>query len=214
MKRKLFWTMAAVLALCLTACAGVAEEMDGSQLSAWQREADWRAFYTYTQEPELDEAWSAAASAFGSALGMEDMDGDMLKAMNAQVCGLPDGIVRLEIDAETVCALDCDGNVVFSHPYQYVETIPEAVEGKDAHVYRTEDANAGQFTYLCMTLPGVEAEEGGVIPNFSVRYAETDYEALFEDSYSGPTGMLVAADTPLADVDYTIRLVYGAEPKP
>lgn len=213
MKRKLTWVITLTLALCMMAGVGVAEAQDGETLAAWQLDAGWRAFYTYTQEAELDDAWEAAAAAFGPALGMEDMDGATLKAMNAQVCGLPDGIVRLEFDGESVRALDAAGQTVFEHAYQYVAALPGALEEADVFVYHTEDADAGQFAYLCMTLPSVAAEEGGVITNFSLRYAEADYEALFAADYAGATGMLVAADTALSDVDYTIRLVYGAEPQ-
>ena len=36
---------------------------------------------------------------------MEDMTGEALRAMNAQVCGMEDGIVSLTVDGSTITAV-------------------------------------------------------------------------------------------------------------
>ena len=75
-------------------------------------------------------------------------------------------------------------------------------------MFRTDDADAGKYTYLCLTQPAVASDEGGVIDNFNLRYAEADYEALFAEDYAGPTCVLVSGDTTIENMEYTIRLIY------
>ena len=139
---------------------------------------------------------------------MEDMTDDMLRAMNAQVCGMEDGIVSLTVDGSTITAVDAEGGTVFAHEYTYVETVESAIEGAPMFVFRTDDADAGKYTYLCLTQPAVASDEGGVIDNFNLRYAEDDYEALFAEDYAGPTCVLVSGDTTIENMEYTIRLIY------
>jgi len=106
---------------------------------------------------------------------MDDMTGDMLRAMNAQVCGMEDGIVSLTVDDSTITAVNAEGEAVFAHEYTYVNTVEDAIEGAPMFVFRTDDADAGKYTCLCLTQPAVASDEGGVIDNFNLRYAEADY---------------------------------------
>ena len=78
---------------------------------------------------------------------MEDMTGDMLRAMNAQVCGMEDGIVSLTVDGNTITAVNAEGEAVFAHEYTYVDTVENAIEGAPMFVFRTDDADAGKYTY-------------------------------------------------------------------
>ena len=57
----------------------------------------------------LADAWDAGTKAFGPALGMEGMTGEALRAMNAQVCGMEDGIVSLTVDGSTITAVNAEG---------------------------------------------------------------------------------------------------------
>lgn len=207
--KKLFVSLLAAL-LALACAAGLAETPpDGTTLDAWVHEEGWTSFSAYTQVEALDSAWEAAAASFGAAVGMEDLDGSTLKALNMAACGFEDGITTLTFSGSTVTALNQAGNVVFAHAYRFVETIDAALEGATVYVYTTDDAQAGQYAFLCMSLPGVASDEGGVVTNFSLRCTESDYSALFHDGYEGVTHVLVHADTPIEDVDYTIRLVYS-----
>ena len=137
---------------------------------------------------------------------MDDMTGEALRAMNAQVCGMEDGIVSLTVDGSTITAVDAEGGTVFAREYAYVEKVEIAIEGAPIFVFRT--AAAGKYTYLCLTQPAVASDEGGVIDNFNLRYAEADYEALFAEDYAGPTCVLVSGDTTIENMEYTIRLIY------
>ena len=143
---------------------------------------------------------------------MDDMTGEALRAMNAQVCGMEDGIVSLTVDGSTVTAVDANGDAVFAHEYAYADTVENAIEGAPMFVFRTAAA-AGKYTYLCLTQPAVASDEGGVIDNFNLRYAEADYEALFAEDYAGPTCVLVSGDTTIENMEYTIRLIYTGSAK-
>lgn len=221
MKKIVALILSAALALSLAACgaipfAGLAERSveapagSGESLEAWSSEAGWTAFYTFTQNEKLEDAWEAAAEAFGPVIGIKDLTGAGLKALNVQVCGLEDDIVRFEFDGSTVTAVNSEGGAVFSRPYTYVATIENAIEGAAVYVYQAEEPDAGKYTYLCMTAPAVESEEGGVMTYFRLRYAAADYEALFAEDYAGVTGVMVDSSVSEEELDYTIRLLYGA----
>lgn len=205
MKRFLSLLIAAMLMLTVAACA---ESADGTALSAWSHEGGWISFATFAEVEELNDAWEAGAASLGAAMGME-LTGDMLKAMNAQACGLAEDITTLSFDGDTITTSNAEGEV-FSRAYAYVETIEDAIEGAPIYVYHTDDPEAGDYAYICLTLPSVASDEGGVITNFNLRWAAEDYTSLFAEDYEGPTGVLVWAETPVEDVDYTLRLIYGS----
>ena len=204
MKRILTLTLSLMLLISGLCCA-TAESI---ALDAWQSDAGWTSFAVLAQDEALTNAWDAGAKVFGPALGMDDMTGEMLRAMNAQVCGMEDGIASLSFDGDTVIAANAEGETVFFHEYAYVETVGNAIEGAPMFVFKTDDTDAGKYAYLCMTQPAVASDEGGVIGNFNLRYAESDYEALFAEDYAGPTCVLVSGDTTVVDMEYTIRLIY------
>lgn len=189
----------------------VQEEATGETLTDWKNDAGWTAFYTFTQNPDLDNAYEAAAEAFGPAIGLDDLDGDGLKALQVQAAGFEDDISSFTFTDDTMTALDSEDNKVFSYQYSFVETIENAIEGENAYIYKTDNAEVKEFTYLCLTLPNVATEEGGVIQSFNIRHAADDYEALATDTYEGSAGVVIDADAPIEDVDYTIRVVYGAQ---
>ena len=91
-----------------------------------------------------------------------------------------------------------------------METIENAVEGAPVYVYHAEDADAGEYSYICLTIPSVATNEGGVIANFNIRWTAEDYASLFAEDYQGPTGVLVWAETSIEDMDHTLRLICGA----
>lgn len=194
-----------------TESAGDKSIAKGESLVDWAAEEGWTAFYTFTRDEKLNEAWDAAAEAFGPTIGMDDLDGDGLKALNVQICGLEDDIVRLEFAEDKISAMDSTGNTVFSHKYSYITTIDNAIEEGTVYVYKTDDSDADKYTCLCLTLPTVESDEGGIMTYFRLRYAAENYEDLFSEDYNGVTGVMVDASTSEEDLDYTIRLLYGAE---
>ena len=70
-------------------------------------------------------------------------------------CFFENDIETITIDGNTISGADADGNEVFSHEYAYVEDM-DAEHGDSVledyfHIYKTEDADAGQFTYFAFT---------------------------------------------------------------
>jgi len=70
-------------------------------------------------------------------------------------CYFENGIKTFTVDGNTISGEDADGNEVFSHEYTYVEDI-DALHVEDVlpgyfHVFKTEDADAGEFTYFAFT---------------------------------------------------------------
>ena len=63
-------------------------------------------------------------------------------------CYFQGGVSTFVFEGNKLTGLDADGNEVFSHEYTYVEEIPDVIA---CHVYKTEDADAGEFTYLCLS---------------------------------------------------------------
>ena len=70
-------------------------------------------------------------------------------------CYFENDIKTITVDGNVISGADADGNEVFSHEYSYVEDI-DALHGGDVlenyfHVFKTEDEDAGQFTYFAFT---------------------------------------------------------------
>ena len=66
---------------------------------------------------------------------------------NAQFfCGFTGGVAKLTFDNGTISGVDAEGNELFSHKYAYVGD----TEQMGFHLYKTEDADAGEFTYFAM----------------------------------------------------------------
>lgn len=209
MKKLVALLTALLLALCMISISAAESATVTVTLAPWEHEAGWLSFSAFAQSDVLLDAWETGAKHFAPILGIENLDGEMLRAMNAQMCGFEDGIVALTVADNSVTASDESGNVVFSYTYSCIDTLENAIDGATAYVFETSDENAGKYHFLCMTLPDVASAEGGVITNFNLRYTEKDYKALFADEYEGVTCILVRGDTTLENMDYTIRLIYG-----
>ena len=92
--------------------------------------------------------------------------------------------------ATSLTGLDADGNEVFSHEYTYVEEIPDVIA---CHVYKTEDTDAGEFTYLCLS-----DDSPAETYHIEFRYGD-DVEAL-SSYYDGKYAYWLAAGI-LSDAD-------------
>lgn len=208
MKRFLTLGMALLLVLTTIACASAETVTQAVTLTDWENESDWVPFAVLAQDDSLMDAWDAGAKAFGPMLGMEDLDGSTLRALNTGMCGMEDGIVSIAFSEKTISALDANGGAVFSCQYTLIDTMENAIEGAPLYVFKAEDSNAGKYTYLCLTLPTKASDEGGVITNFNLRYTEDDYKSLAAEDYAGVTCVLVSGETTMEDMEYTIRLIY------
>ena len=70
-------------------------------------------------------------------------------------CYFENDIATITIDGNSISGADAKGNQVFSHEYEYVEDIDaaygEAVMPGYFHIYKTNDADAGDYTYFAFT---------------------------------------------------------------
>ncbi len=70
-------------------------------------------------------------------------------------CYFENDIKTITVDGNVISGADDEGNEIFSHEYSYVEDI-DALHGEDIlenyfHVFKTEDEDAGEFTYFVFT---------------------------------------------------------------
>ena len=159
--------------------------------------------------PEYDDLWVGYSA---DLVGEEDAQAvaDMLRASTtAEIygeeaveayaadpdsmrfdCYFTEGVDKFVFDGNTVTGLDADGNEVFSHSYTYVQELPEAIS---CYAYKTDDADAGKFTYICLA-----PDTPDTTFHIEFRYGD-DLEALgqmYEGKYAfwQAAGMLEDAD--------------------
>lgn len=168
--------IAALVALVLVALSGcgVGEET----LEAWAHEAGWMPFPLAVQREELDDTWEEAAKAFGDMTGME-MDGPMLKDMMLIGYAYEPQMDFMEIEGNRIIMKSREGEVMFDHEYNWVETVEDVLD-TPVHVFKTEDADAGSYTYLCMTVPVEKTTTAGNYLSFNLFNSEDHYRATFD----------------------------------
>ena len=100
-----------------------------------------------------DEAAPAAAEALkaacnGTIYGQEAIDAYGDGSNGAQFdCLFINGPAQIMFEGKKISGLDETGATVFSHEYSFVE--PASIAGMmNGYLYRTEDANAGEFEYF------------------------------------------------------------------
>lgn len=141
--------------------------------------------------PAVAEALKAACN--GTIYGQEAIDAFGDGSDGAQFdCLFINGVSQFVFDGNTVSGIDENGEIFFSHVYQYVE--PASIAGMmNGYLYKTEDEDAGEFEYLFL-LPDTPATTFHI----EFRYG-SDPEAmmLYND---GPYAYWLAAGIP-ADRD-------------
>lgn len=92
-------------------------------------------------------------------------------------CYFLGGMVKMVVEGNRITGLDADGNEVFSHEYALQD-----IENENGFIfYKTEDADAGQFTYFAFS-PDTMATTW----HLEFRYAEdpTDLDSWFVGNYA------------------------------
>lgn len=97
----------------------------------------------------------------GTLRGQEAVDAYTGESMLFD-CFFENGIKTITVDGATISGADANGNEVFSHEYTYVEDI-DAQHGGEVlenyfHVFKTDDADAGEYTYFFFTDDTPEGE--------------------------------------------------------
>ena len=209
MRKFRFVAMLTALALVLAMPFAMAEDaIDPAQLME-DVKGTYVPLFSILAKPEYDEIWVSKSA---EIVGEENAEAvaEMLKASTtAEIygqeavdayaadpesmrfdCYFIGGVDKFVFDGNTLTGLDADGNVMFTHSYTYVQELPEAIS---CYAYKTDDEDAGEFTYLCLA-PDTPATTWHI----EFRYG-SDLEALGQ-MYEGPyafwqgAGMLEDAD--------------------
>lgn len=209
MKKFRFAALLTALALTLVTPFAVAEEsIDPTQLME-DVAGTYVPLFSVLNLPEYDDLWLGYSA---DLVGEENaqMVADMLRASTtAEIygpeaveayaadsdsmrfdCYFTEGVDKFVFDGNTVTGLDEAGNEVFSHSYTYVQELPEAIS---CYAYKTDDADAGKFTYICLA-----PDTPDTTFHIEFRYGD-DLEALgqmYEGKYAfwQAAGMLEDAD--------------------
>ena len=108
-------------------------------------------------------------------------------------CFFENGIARLTVSGDEISGVDAEGNELFRHTYAYVGDDTVTYFGQEMpaqmHLYRTEDADAGMFTWFAFS-----DDTLGETQHIEFRYGETaDNMASYSDgdyAYWLPAGIL------------------------
>ncbi|MBQ9265028.1 MAG: hypothetical protein IJ189_12585 [Clostridia bacterium] len=67
-------------------------------------------------------------------------------------CFFENGVAKFTVSGDVIAGVDAEGNELFRHTYRFVEDLPVSFFGQNIgtslHVYQTDDADAGAFTYF------------------------------------------------------------------
>lgn len=163
---KKFVSLLTLAALVLAMPFAMAEEaVDPAQLME-DVAGTYVPLFSVLNLPEYDDLWVGYSA---DLVGEEDAQAvaDMLRASTtAEIygeeaveayaadpdsmsfdCYFTEGVDKFVFDGNTVTGLDENGSEVFSHSYTYVQELPEAIS---CYAYKTDDADAGEFTYICL----------------------------------------------------------------
>ena len=149
--------------------------------------------FSVLNKPEYDDVWLSHSAEIYGPEAVEAYAADP-ESMRFD-CYFTEGVSKFVFDGNTVTGLDEAGNEVFSHSYTYVQELPEAIS---CYAYKTDDADAGEFTYICLS-PDTPATTWHI----EFRYGD-DLEALgqmYEGKYAfwQAAGMLEDADEEMID---------------
>lgn len=122
-------------------------------------------------------------------------DGSDGMAFNCYFLG---GVSEFTIQGDTISGTDEEGNEVFSHVYDYVDT-----DENGFCLYQSEDEDSGQFTYFSFSPDTMEETH-----HLEFRYSEdaSDLESWFEGAYAYWNVGAIAADYDDADMEAAIHL--------
>lgn len=189
--KKVFAILVCVCVLAMGAC-GFAESEDF--LSEVQ--GTYVELFPELSKEEYHQKWVDAVTPLVGEENAEATIEALLGACTAEIYGMeatekyeadPDsmrfdcyflgGMVKMVVEGNRITGLDADGNEVFSHEYALQD-----IENENGFIfYKTEDADAGQFTYFAFS-PDTMATTW----HLEFRYAEdpADLDSWFVGNYA------------------------------
>ena len=168
---------AAIAAMMLLGCAyakGVDTEM-------WQHEAGWISFQLALSRDELESVWEESVKVFGKKMGLKGLTVKQMQKMLLQGYSMESGVDELNVEGNRFTGKKADGTEVFSHQYEWVETLKDKkiMGGKKVHVFRTKEKGAGKYTYLLMMEPVKTEGENADYTTFNlICTGKKDYKTL------------------------------------
>ena len=112
-------------------------------------------------------------------------------------CFFENGVAKVTVNGNVISGVDAEGSELFRHAYAYAEDVPVTYFGEEMpaalHIYRTEDADAGVFTYFAFSDDTLAETQ-----HVEFRYGET-FESM--GSYTDvltPTGLPARSRTATA----------------
>ena len=165
MKKFASMLLALVLA-CVALTGAMAEEAVDPQELLHAVSGTYTELFPVICAPEYDDVWLDRSAEYageeyaemvaeilksactGEIMGQEAVDAYTADPDSAVFdCYFTNGVSLFVFDGDVVRGLDEEGNVVFEHTYTYAGML----EGSLAcYMYKTEDADAGEFTYICL----------------------------------------------------------------
>ena len=179
----------------------------------WQHEAGWISFSVALAQDGMEDVWEESAKVFGGNLGL-NLTGSQLKMMMMQGYALENGVDDLSIEGNHFTGRTKDGAELFSHEYSWVETLEEAdiMGGEKVYVFKTEEADANEYTYLLMTEPIKTESENTAYVTFNMFHTHKDaYRELFNAQKTGTAAMpcaMIEKDTGRDGLEYAIVQLY------
>ena len=187
---------------------------EGTGTEAWQHEAGWLSFSVAISQEGSDEVWEQAAKIFGESVGVP-MTGEMLKAGVMMGHTLENDVEDLSIEGNRFIGKKADGTELFSHEYTLAEVIEEGavMNGEKTYVFKTEEADAGKYTYLLITEPVTTESEGVSYTTFNlVCTSKDDYRTVFDVEENGsPVAIcaMVEKDASMEGLAYAVQKMFA-----
>ena len=205
--KKIISIIALIVLLMSCACAeGVGTEM-------WQHEAGWVSASLAMSWEGLEEAWDKATEAFAERMGLKGLEAAQLKTMMLKGYSMESGVDELGVEGDRFVGRNADGTEAFAHEYAFVETLEnkDILGGVKVFVFRTEEKNAGDYTYLLMTEPVKTEGEGVSYTTFNlICTGRKDYRNLFKGKNVVVPCPMIEKDTGNDGVAYMIERVFTA----
>lgn len=206
MMKKTISVVALIILLIGCACA------EGVDMELWQHEAGWTSFQLVLSQDELNSVWEENVEAFGESMGIPGLTVAQMKSMLLQGMSMESGVDELSVEGSRMTGWNADGTEVFSHEYTLAETLEDKsiLGGVKMYVFRTEEKDAGDYTYLLMTEPvKTEGENVGYTTFNLVCTGRKDYRNLFKGKSVIVPCTMIGKDTTMEGLAFAIERLFA-----
>ena len=202
--KKVIGILLGIVMLVSLACA---EEMTAEP---WQHEGGWVSFAVAMTRDDLGDIWDEVAKVFGESIGFAEMTGDQLKDMTLQGAAATGGVDEMRVEGNRFIGTALDGTELFNHEYTFVETYEnkKALGDTTLYVFKTDDKDAGEYTYLLLMEPKKTESEAGSYISFNMFHTQGKYKNLFKGKNVAVPCTMIEKDTPVEGMRAVIERLY------